>query len=67
MEREGETEDLQFVIPARTFAGSTREVLGQLDELILALEAMRESLATRLAVGAITARGRRNGTPPRAR
>lgn len=67
MERQGETEDLRYVIPARTLAGSARDVLGQLDELILALEAMRESLATRAAVGAITARDRRNGTPPRAR
>lgn len=67
MEREGETENLQYLIPARTLSGSARDVLGQLDELILALEAMRESLATSAAIRAITARDRRSGTPPRAR
>lgn len=67
MEREGDMENLQYVIPARTLSGSAHDVLGQLDELILVLEAMRESLATSAAIRAITARDRRSDTPPTAR
>jgi hypothetical protein len=55
-----------YVIPARTLAGSPRQVLKQLDEMVESLVAFRQVVASEPHAG-VRAVPPQNGSPPMAR
>jgi hypothetical protein len=55
-----------YVIPARRLAGSPRQVLEQLDEMVESLVAVRQVVASEPQVG-VRARPPQTGSPPTAR
>jgi type VI protein secretion system component VasF len=47
MDPDVETETLQYVIPSRTISGSAQEILEELDDMMEALQLVREAVVAR--------------------